>query len=289
IRSQNGNFELGWGPSLHESKWHAAYRSLGTEEELKFSFQPFAFLDFWGRFGATTGLDAFAQSQVQGLVTALRSKASGKTTGAFTLDFAGFTPPFPPELKGYRFSDASTARANFELDALGLEMQLRGLELKNGDIRLFGHGRIDRELVSLRLRAELTTLLDCSTLAKGWAAEQVSGELGRWTQKNTPKLIAGAVPVRIQIDAETSHLDQAKVIKRIGNGCGLRPISVVDLLNLGLPPLPDAATLNRLIKQLPAPPSLPNLPKLPQLLPPLIDMTPRLPRPTRPSPTSPRQ
>lgn len=286
VRNQNGNFELGWGPSLHESKWHVAYRKLESAEELKFSFQPCSLLDVLGRFGATTGLDAFVKTKMQGHLNALRDRASGKTTGSLALDLVGFTPPFPPELKGYRFSDTSTARTNFELDPLGLEMQLRDLELKTGDIRLFGHGRVDRDGVSLRVRAELTTLLDCVTLAKGWMAEQVSGELGSWAQRNVPKAVNGSVNVKVQLDADTSHLEQAKIVKRIGIGCGLRPMSISDWLNLGLPPLPDAATLERLRKQLPAPSTLPGLPTLPQLLPPLVDLTPKIPRPTRPKSNS---
>jgi hypothetical protein len=272
IRNQDGTFELGWGPTLFESSWRIAYRELTDAEQVKLSFQPQEATLLLGRLGVTTVPAELSKAKVGGHVEALRDKSAGKVTGALTLNLAGFVPPHPPELKGYRFADTTTMRAQFEVDPLWAAAELRGIELKAGDLSLLGHGRIDRELMSARLRAELTTTLDCVTLARGYASEEIGGELGQWGARNAPKAVRGSVSVRVQIDADTSHLDQAKVVKRIGIGCGLRPLSMVDLLNLGLPPIPDPKTVERLIKQIPPATVMANLPTLPQILPSFEDL-----------------
>jgi hypothetical protein len=272
VRNQDGTFELGWGPTLLESNWRIAYRELADADQVKLSFQPQEATALLGRLGVTTVPAELGKTKVGGHVEALRDKNGGKVTGALTLNLVGFVPPYPQELKGYRFADTTTMRSRFEIDPLWSAAELRGIELKSGDLSLIGHGRIDRELLSARLRAELTTTLDCVTLAKGYASEEIGGELGQWGAKNAFKAVRGSVSVRVQVDAVTGHLDQAKIVKRIGIGCGLRPMSIVDLLNLGLPPIPDPKTVERLIKQIPPETVISNLPTLPQILPSLEEL-----------------
>ena len=84
-------------------------------------------------------------------------------------------------------------------------------------------------------------------------------------------MVQGNVDVTVQIDADTANLRQAKIVKQIGVGCGLKPLTVRDMLTLGLPPPPDADLIWHLGKDLPAwGDSLPLLPgpKLPDLQPP---------------------
>lgn len=267
IRNQDGTFELGWGPTLLESSWRVAYRELDRADQVRFSFQPHPAKDLLEHVGTTAIPESLATAKVAGHFEAIRDRASGKTKGTLTINLSEFTPPYPPELKGYRFAKTTTLRAQIELDPLLLAAELRGIELRTGDLALIGHGRIDRELFSLRLRAELGTTLDCVTLAKGYATETVGGALGNWGASNAPLAIRGGVSVRVQIDADSRRLDDAKVVKRLGIGCGLRPMSLVDLMNLGLPPIPDPKTVERLIQQIPPDAVLSNLPAFPKLLP----------------------
>jgi hypothetical protein len=272
IRDQDGTFELGWGPTLLESRWRVAYGEVKNADQVRLSFQPLPVKELFERLGAPSIPPALSATKLSGHVEALRDRTNGKTTGAITLNLTGFVPPYPPELKGYHFADTTTLRAKFEVDPLFLAVELRGIELQTGDLSLTGHGRIDRELFSARLRAELATTLDCVTLARGYASEEIGGELGQWGAKNAPKAIRGAVSVKVQVDADSSRLDAAKVKKRIGIGCGLRPMSIEDLLNLGLPPIPDPKTVERLVKQIPPETVISHLPTLPNLLPSLDEM-----------------
>lgn len=265
-------FELGRGRELQTSPWRLFYRSLPTSDEVRVSFQPVELLSLLGQLGAATPLDDLKTTKVQGQFDAVRDTTSGRTSGTLELGLSGFTPPYPPELKGYHFDDRSTARAKFELDALFKTLELHGIELKTGELSLIGHGRIDREPHSARVRLELSTQLDCVTLARGWATQQLSGDFGRWSVKNAPKAIRGAVSVKVQIDAVSDQIGRAKIAKTIGIGCGLRPLSLVEVMNLGLPPMPDAATVERLMKQFPTSTLSSGLPKLPNLVPPLLPL-----------------
>ncbi|MGC4068953.1 MAG: hypothetical protein QM784_30770 [Polyangiaceae bacterium] len=77
-------------------------------------------------------------------------------------------------------------------------------------------------------------------------------------EKNAAKAVRGSVSVRVQLDADTEHLAEAKVVKRIGIGCGLRPLTLEELLSLGLPPPPEPKTIERIVKQLPEPTVCPS-------------------------------
>lgn len=267
FRYEDGGFEMGWGPTLLESSWRLAYRELGNAEELRFSFQPRSAKELLERLGTLKIPEAFSNAKVAGHVEAIRDQQYGKTTGTLTLNLDDFVPPYPPELKGYRFASTTKLRAQFEIDPLWMAAELRGIELRTGDLALTGHGRIDRELFSAHARVELGTVLDCVTLAKGYAIDSIGGALGQWGANNAPKAIRGGVSVQVQIDADSSRLDEAKVVKRMGIGCGLRPMSLTDLLNLGLPPIPDPKTVERLIQQVPPEAAISNLSALPKLLP----------------------
>ncbi|HEY5957787.1 MAG TPA: hypothetical protein VIV60_14590 [Polyangiaceae bacterium] len=267
FRNQDGVFEVGWGKTLVESSWRVAYQAKAGADYVRLSFQPLSVAELMQKVGQSAPPE-LAKAKVAGYIQGSRERSSGKTAGAVNLTLNDFSPPFPPELKGYRFSDTTTLRADFVVDPLWFAADLRGIELRNGDVSLTGHGRLERELLSVRLRADLATFLDCVTLARGYATDTLGGELGQWGVRNAPKAIRGGVTVRVQIDADSSHLEQAKIIRQLGVGCGLKPMSLVDLLNLGLPPLPDPKTVERLIQHIPnAATALSTLPNLPNLLP----------------------
>jgi len=87
--------------------------------------------------------------------------------------------------------------------------------------------------------------------------------------RNAGRTVEGQVDVAVQIDADTNRLDQAKLTKQIGVGCGLKPLSLRDALSLDLPPPPDADFLRHAAENLPRlaaalPSAMPKLPPLPQ-------------------------
>jgi hypothetical protein len=96
-------------------------------------------------------------------------------------------------------------------------------------------------------------------------------------------LFEGSVSVEVKIEGDTRRLKEAKVERRIGVGCGLKPLTLDELRKLGeLIPLPEELSVlaEEVVKNappglvlpglvLPPPSALPKLPPLPSNLPPL--------------------
>ena len=114
--------------------------------------------------------------------------------------------------------------------------------------------------------------LPCDALA-GAAAESRLGQLlgrasGKQGKRAAQALVGGEVSVEVGVEATTKDLANAKLTQKIGIGCGLRPLSLGELIalapnakdlqaigdevgrklegigkELGLPPVPSGLTL----------------------------------------------
>jgi len=125
-----------------------------------------------------------------------------------------------------------------------------------------------------RLQLDLRGDLPCAALAHAAAQSRLGRALGSLVGELAEQALKGSVAVLVRIDADTSDLTAAKMVRTIGVGCGLKPIDpqalealkgIGDLLRLpGLPEIPSA------------------LPALPSALPPLPLPVPALPWPERP-------
>ena len=251
IRPSGSGLDVGWGSSLESSVWTLSYQIAATGKAIAFRFNPTKLTDLFQRFGSVKLPMDNAGASVSGSALVHFDDATATLSGTTDLTLLGFVPPHPDELKGYAFADRTELRVTFLSRPLYDSMELPLVKLKNGDITFIGNGRVVRNSLSARIVSDLKATLDCTTLAKGFAKEDIGGTLGQWGNLNAKQLVRGGVDIRVQLDADTNHLADAKVVKRIGIGCGLRPISLIDLLSLGLPPLPDARTAERIIKRLP--------------------------------------
>lgn len=187
--------------------------------------------------------------------------------GQLSLDLVGWTPPHPPELEGFSFANNSKLESMLEIDRALSRVRLTGLTLTSGGFKLAGHGLV--ELIGLsyaQIKAELKGHLPCSTIASSMAESKLGKAYGRWVAQNAHRTIEGHVDVTVQLQADTRHLDQLKVVRQIGVGCGLRPLTLREALSLGLPPPPDADLLKHAAQNLPKfEIKLPELPQLPPL------------------------
>jgi hypothetical protein len=272
FRNNRGQIELGWGKTLEESDGIVTYREDDTGMKLATSFKPVALTALFARFGQTTLPEAFAKASLSGTVTAQFSLNTGNVTVKTVLLLTDFVPPHPAELKGYAFKDKTLLVATLQSEPLYSLIEVPVLELTNGELKLRGTGRIERKEPSARLLADLSAKLDCVNLAKGFAQDEVGGALGQWGQRTAVKAVRGSVDVRIQVEADTAKLAEAKVVKRIGIGCGLRPLALQDLLTLELPPPPDEKAAERLVKLMTKPGKMPLSPGLLPSLDELIDV-----------------
>jgi ADP-dependent NAD(P)H-hydrate dehydratase / NAD(P)H-hydrate epimerase len=173
-------------------------------------------------------------------------------TGQLRIELQGWVPPHPPELDGFAFGKATQLQSKFEIDRGLSNVKLPEITLVSGALRLSGRGLI--QIVAFayaQLKAELSGQIPCAALASAIAASKLGQAYGRWVAKNAQTAVAGHVDIGVHVDADSRHLGQAKVIKQIGVGCGLRPLALREALSLGLPPVPDVDSFKHAMQNQP--------------------------------------
>jgi hypothetical protein len=191
----------------------------------------------------------------------------------------GFVPPHPPELDGFVFGDTTTFDTDLKVNAERTQATLTGSRVRAGRFELAGGGSVTRDGLAATLDLDLKGKLPCDALA-GAAAESRLGRLlgrasGKQGKRTALALVQGDVSVEVGVKASTEDPLNAKLSQRIGVGCGLRPLSLGELIaltpnakdleaiggevgkkleqigkDLGLPPVPQELEL----------PKLPSLP-----------------------------
>jgi hypothetical protein len=219
------------------------------------------------------------------------------TNGHARLELKGYIPPHPVELDGFVFGDVTVLETDLHFGANPDDIALENTSVTAGRFVLKGSGHVAREANAARVKLDLRGALPCDSLA-GAAAESRLGKLlgrvaGRKAGIAAARLVGGSVGVRMQIDASTADLPGAKVERSIGIGCGLKPVTLQDLRELGeqlfqgdLSKLPEE--LEKLLPKGPLPvPS--RLPSIPSGFPSAFGVPTTLPEPPpRPSASSPR-
>lgn len=211
-------------------------------------------------------------------------------------ELRGWIPPHPAELDGFVFGDTTSVETDLALAANGTDSTLTNTRIVAGKFALEGGGSLTRDGDELRLKLDLEGALPCDALASAAAESRLGKLLGREAGQRAGavarQVVGGSVKVRVQVDATTRDLQNANVTRSIGIGCGLRPLTLEDLLKLGETLLPQ--DLSKLPEELgklgakfpekngsPLPSGLPplpsGLPPLPSRLPPIPTGFPRIP------------
>jgi hypothetical protein len=204
----------------------------------------------------------------------------GEITGKLTSSLKGFVPPHPPELDGFVFGDLTTFDTDLSVDPKREHVKLLNSQVTAGKFALAGGGQVERQGQAANLSLDLKGNLPCDALA-GAAAESRLGQLlgrvsGKQGKRTALAFVTGTVSVEVSVNASTKALNDAKVARKIGVGCGLRPLSLSELIAL-TPNAKDlqaigsevGTKLNNIGKDLglpPLPTDLPPLPPLPNLL-----------------------
>lgn len=181
----------------------------------------------------------------------------GPITGTLDAALDGYVPPHPRELDGFVFGRVTKLESKLSVDESREKVDLSETKVTAGAFELRGSGSLLREeqhgLIQLTLRGNLP----CGALAGAAADSHLGKTLGGFAGAVAQQLLRGSVGVTVKIDARSDDLPNAKVVRSIGVGCGLKPLRIgnidVDLSKIPLPPLPS---------------SLPPLPPLPSGLPP---------------------
>jgi hypothetical protein len=203
-----------------------------------------------------------------------------KASGDLSVTLHGYVPPHPRELDGFVFGDQTVFTTRFELDPSARRVSLTDSQVRAGAFRLAGDGYAELLDRAVRVRLDLTGHLSCAALAGAAAESHLGRELGRLAGRLARKALEGSVAVMVKIEALSNDIPNARVLRTIGVGCGLKPLVIPNfsewlekMPNLGagaggaggarLPALPSG--FPALPSGLPALPSAFSLPPLPPL------------------------
>jgi hypothetical protein len=161
---------------------------------------------------------------------------AAELTGKLSASLTGFVPPHPPELDGFVFGDVTTFDTDLHVDHTRTLVTLKNSKLKAGKFELLGGGSVKREGVTASVDLDLKGSLPCDALA-GAAAESRLGKLlgrasGKQGKLTALAIVRGDVSVEVGVQASTADLANAKLTQKIGVGCGLRPLSLAELIAL---------------------------------------------------------
>ena len=265
------SIEIGLGAT----EWNGAalrggWKNQVNADELHFSFGPLELGPLLAKSGLGTNDKGLAAASIYGGLSVLVPRdAKRPYQGLWALDVKGWTPPHPPELQGFPFGDTTKLEAGFEIDRALTSALFTNVQLISGEFKLKGNAAArGSSLLTSHIKAELKGHIPCTALAGAVAESKLGRAYGNWVGSHARETVQGNVDVTVQIEADSSDFGKAKVVKQIGVGCGLRPLTVQDVLALGLPPMPDADFVRHIGKDLPnwsaQLPPLPSM-KLPDL------------------------
>lgn len=205
--------------------------------------------------------------------------ASGEAKGKLSASLKGFVPPHPPELDGFVFGDLTTLDTELTVDATRNRVTLTNTQVKAAKFELKGGGSIVREGQVAVVDVALKGALPCDALA-GAAAESRLGQLlgrasGKQGKRTALAFVRGEVTVDVGVTARSDDIANAKLTRKIGMGCGLKPLTLEELIKL----TPNAKDLEAIGGEVgkkletigkdlglpPVPSGLPPLPPFPQL------------------------
>jgi hypothetical protein len=171
--------------------------------------------------------------------------------GDLRLTLHGLNFPVPRELEGLVYGTPAELSTQFTLDRSLTRAKLRRLQFSVGALQMNGDGKVELEGDGLAFELAMAGNLSCSAIVRSATAAHAGSEIAKVAGKIAKKALKGSVKIIVFVDGHTDSLEQTKVIKSVGVGCGLRPELVDELAQLP----------TRLLEQLPDIPGLGRLPK----------------------------
>ena len=244
----------------------------GTSAKVRVDVSPITLEKLAGPLAAPLPVEK--STQVKGFIQFDVKQAAAKN-GKLELTLIDYKPPTPRELDAFVFGDDTSFSTDFEMTDDRKQVRMTNSKVAVGAFKLAGDGTIDRLDDHARVKLKLIGNLPCTELAKAAAVSHLGKGLGGLIGGIARRHLKGSVGVTIAIDADTRKLQDAKVAKLIGIGCGLKPLELPNLNDFPeLNELPGFEELKKQLPKLPPPPgsgALPSLPVpsgMPQLPPP---------------------
>jgi hypothetical protein len=156
-----------------------------------------------------------------------------------TLD--GFTPPHPVELGGFDFGKATTLSTDVALSPTYDRIDLTETLVRAGAFALRGGGKILRHDGYATAELTLRGNLPCGAIARSAARARAGSVLGKVLGNAAHRVLEGSVGVTVTIAADSRSPEAPQVTPRIGIGCGLKPLSLEEMADLGIDSAADLA------------------------------------------------
>lgn len=173
--------------------------------------------------------------------------------GDFRTTLSGLVMPVPREIEGLVTGPAPVLEGKFKVHPNNQQVNITKLTLKAGVLQLSGNAELEVRSTGIPLDAQLSGSLSCGAILEAATRAHTDSPLAIAAAQLARKGIKGGVGIVIVLDADLLRLREAKLLRTIGVGCGLKPF-----------PLPEGLEKlgERVLKGLPQPPSLPDLPEL---------------------------
>jgi hypothetical protein len=202
----------------------------------------------------------------------------GQPKGSFDFTLAGLNFPVPRELAGLVYDTSPHLWGTLNSNRTYKKFDAPKVNFETGALRMKGKGSVERDGIQTHWQATMQGPLPCDAIVASAARVHLQGvplgkELSEAATKISRKALKGSVNIMVALDAESTDLAAAKLVKSVGIGCGLQPLPVPDLGSLPEVLLKDLPQLKDLPAALggttPPPGELPKLPdlKLPKELP----------------------
>lgn len=181
-----------------------------------------------------------AEITVEGTAKLKLGKGS-EISGTTEVTFDGYRVPVPPELKGIVFGDRTVVTSELAIRADRGRITLSNMVVEHGAIKLRGEALIERDGEEAGVTATLKGSIPCAQLVAAATRTRVGGELGRMLAGLAGQATQGGVGITLEVEASTANLLGARIERRIGIGCGMKPglglkLPKLDELKDKLPP-----------------------------------------------------
>ena len=168
-------------------------------------------------------------------------RGTGPVKGKVAITAKGYVPPHPVELQGIVFGDKTTFDAAVEIDAARTVATLTDSNVQAGAFKLKGGGEARRHEAHTTLDLDYKGSIPCTAVAKSAAVARLGKVVGGILGGAAKQAVQGSIGVRVKITADSRRLEDAKLERTVGVGCGIKPLKVkLPPIPSGLPPLPSA-------------------------------------------------
>jgi hypothetical protein len=193
-------------------------------------FSGILFANVPSELATTTASGSLALEIPYGLNTA-------EPKGQFDLTLAGLNFPVPREVAGLVYDTSPRLSGTLTSNRAYTKFTANKLQFETGALRMKGKATIERDGVRTRWLSTMQGPLSCDAILAAAARVHLSGtpignELSKAAANISRKAIKGTVNVIVALDADSQDLANAKVIKSVGLGCGLKPLPVPSLKDL---------------------------------------------------------